>query len=168
MHMHMGESGMHMPMGALGMPMGAMGMPIMNQSKYSPAGRRPGAPVKIVWSVEEDQQLLQVLCTLHLALHGTYRVHSTWRVMVRSREGAPAAAPGPLHSAFQPSVLSCLLLPSLLAAGAHDRAALVGGRRAASWPRWQAVPRTVRRIARCIVHHTVHCMMIVGVMSCIT
>ena len=61
MHMHrpMGNMGMHMPMGALGMPMGAMGMPAM-----SPSGRRPGAPVKIVWSVEEDQQLLQVLCML--------------------------------------------------------------------------------------------------------
>ena len=65
MHMHMGESGMHMPMGALGMPMGAMGMPIMNQSNYAPAGRRPGAPVKIVWSVEDDQQLLQVPCMLY-------------------------------------------------------------------------------------------------------
>ena len=68
MHMHMGESGMHMPMGAhMGIPMGMpMGMPGMHPSNYSPAARRPGAPVKIVWSVEEDQQLLQVLCMPHL------------------------------------------------------------------------------------------------------
>lgn len=73
MHMHrpMGNLGMHMPMGALGMPMGAMGMPAM-----SPSGRRPGAPVKIVWSVEEDQQLLQVLCVLRLASRFTPQHHS--------------------------------------------------------------------------------------------
>ena len=117
MHMHMGESGMHMPMGALGMPIGAMGMPVMNHSNYSPAGRRPGAPVKIVWSVEEDQQLLQVLCMLHLALRGTpllhhHRVHSTWRVKGWSRQGALAAALGPcIWCIVRPLVLSCLLPP---------------------------------------------------------
>ena len=74
MHMHrpMGNMGMHMPMGALGMPMGAMGMPAM-----SPSGRRPGASVKIVWSVEEDQQLLQVLCMLRITSRLHHTVHSS-------------------------------------------------------------------------------------------
>jgi hypothetical protein len=92
-------------------------MPVMNHSNYSPAGRRPGAPVKIVWSVEEDQQLLQVLCMLHLALRGTpplhhHRVHSTWRVKGWSRQGALAAALGPcIWCIVRPLVLSCLLPP---------------------------------------------------------
>ena len=173
MHVHMGESGMHMPMGAhMGIPMGMpMGMPGMHPSNYSPAARRPGAPVKIVWSVEEDQQLLQVLCMLHL---GCIAWYTTGLILhcVRSCQGAPAAAPGPLHDALRPPVLSCLLPPSPLAAGAHDRAALVGGRRAASRPRWQAVPRTVRHTARCLALHSAlcsalhdaHCM----IMWCIT
>ena len=71
MHMHrpMGNMEMHMPMGAMGMP------------AMSPSGRRPGAPVKIVWSVEEDQQLLQVLCMLRFAsrlLHHTVHSSSTF------------------------------------------------------------------------------------------
>merc|ERR1740117_2431488 len=43
------------------MPLGA---PVIALSKYAPAPRRPGAPVKIVWSVEEDQQLLQLVHTI--------------------------------------------------------------------------------------------------------
>ena len=62
---------MHMPLGA----------PVIALSKYAPAPRRPGAPVKIVWSVEEDQQLLQVHCMVQIG-------HACIHDVLQSTEGA--------------------------------------------------------------------------------